>query len=116
MKETIKKELASHILDMIQDNVITDYNIEDWHHLCFNEDYYIIGYYQAEQWLKRHNLSAFKAINICQEYEKENFGEIDIYDNAEVTVNMLAYIYGYDLLNEVGAETIEDLKEKLETI
>jgi hypothetical protein len=29
---------------------------------------------------------------------------------------MLTFIYGYDLLNEVCAETIEDLKEKLETI
>ena len=24
---------------------------EDLHHKVFNEDYYIIGYYQAEQWL-----------------------------------------------------------------
>lgn len=116
MKETIKKELASHILDKIEDAVITNENIIDWGHLCFNEDYYIIGYYQAEQWLKRHNLSAFEAISVCQEYEKENFVETEIYDNAEDTVNMLTFIYGYDLLNEVGAETIEDLKEKLQTI
>jgi hypothetical protein len=48
----------------------------------------VIGYYNAEQWLNEHDISAFEAIQVCQQYEKDNFGECRIYDNAESTVNM----------------------------
>ena len=49
MKQTIKTELTEHI---------NDYNKEDRNHFTmFNEDYYIIGYYNAEQWLKKHDLN-----------------------------------------------------------
>lgn len=101
MKQSIKTELKHHIQDLVNDGVLTQDNMEDWHFHAFNEDYYIIGYYQAEQWLKKHNMSAFEAIGICQEYEKEVFGEsTKVYDNAETTVNMLVCIYGEELINE----------------
>lgn len=117
MKNSIKLELAGHILDNINDGVIDDTNQDDWHYYCFNEDYYIIGYYQASEWLKRHEIDAFEAISICNDYENDNFGEISgKYDNSESTVNMLAYIFGEELLNEINADNIEELKEKLEEI
>ena len=47
---------------------------EDLHHKLFNEDYYIIGYYNCEQWLKKHNLNIFEAIAFVQDYESEMFG------------------------------------------
>ena len=98
MKNSIKEELKNHILDLINDRIITNENIEDVHFYAFNEDYYIIGYYQSEQWLKKHNINIFEAIQICQEYEKNNFGECTIYDNSEKTVNMLAYIWGEEII------------------
>jgi len=117
MKHSVKQELAHHILDRINDGVIDDANKDDWHFHCFNEDYYIIGYYEAEQWLKNHDISAFEAIGICQEYENEVFGEqYKMYDNAETTVNMLAYIYGDQILNEIDADNIEELTEALNDI
>lgn len=84
MITTIKNELLSHI---------EDYNNEDKNHFTmFNEDYYIIGYFQAEDWLKKHDLGTFEAIRICNEYEEENFGEIQTtFDNAETLVNHLVY-------------------------
>ena len=115
MKNSIKIELASHIIDRINDGILTDDNRDEWHFYSFNEDYYIIGYYEASQWLKKHDIGEFEAAGICQEYEVENFGECTkIYDNAETTVNMLAYIYGEELLSSLDAETIEELKEALE--
>lgn len=116
MKTSIKEELEAHIIDKINDGVLTDENKDDWHFHCFNEDYYIIGYYQASQWLKKHGLDAFEAISTCIEYEKENFGEVNKeYENAEVTVNMLAYIYGEEVFSEYyQCETIEELREALE--
>ena len=98
MKQSIKIELTNHLNDYI--------NIEglnsDLHFHAFNEDYYIIGYYQAEQWLKQHDLSVFKAISICNEFEEDNFGEIQTtFDNAEKLVNNLVYWYGYEICNEL---------------
>lgn len=94
MKTTIKKELFSHI---------EDYKNEDQNHFTmFNEDYYIIGYYRAEKWLKKHDLGVFEAIRICNEFEEENFGEIQTtFDNAETLVNHLVYWYGQELCIEL---------------
>ena len=117
MKNSIKTELANHILDSINDGIIDNTNRDDWHFHLFNEDYYWIGYYNCEKWLESHNIGAFQAIEICQEYEKDNFGEISgEYDNAEKVVNMIAYIYGERLLSEFEGENIEDLEEYLNDI
>jgi thermostable 8-oxoguanine DNA glycosylase len=116
MKNSIKTELAQHILDRINDGILTTENREDWHFLCFNEDYYIIGYYQASQWLKKHNIGEFEAAGICQQYEIDNFGESKVYDNSEMTVNMLAYIYGEEVLNSFTAEALTELEEEVKEI
>ena len=113
MIRSIEQELASHVIDRINDGILTNDNKEDWHFYAFNEDYYIIGYYEAQKWLDSHDLDAFTAIGICMEYEKERFGETRIYDNAETTVNMLAYIYGEELLNGVDVQTVEELEEEM---
>lgn len=117
MENSIKLELAGHILDRINDGIIDDANKDEWHFHCFNEDYYIIGYYQALEWLKIHNIDTFDAIKTCNDYEKDNFGEMSgKYNNSESTVNMLAYIYGEELLNEIDADNIEELREQLKEI
>ena len=113
MTQSVKTELKNYLLDLINDGVLTNENIEDWHYHAFNENYYIIGYYQASQWLKKHNIDAFEAITTCQEYERENFGDCRNYDDSEKTVNMLAYIYGEELIYSIDANNIEDLKEAL---
>ena len=94
MKTTIKNELLEYIEDSKNDyEEVTHFNL-------FNEDYYIIGYYDCEQWLKKHDLSVFEAMSIVQDYEQDNFGECQKYDNAEKLVNMLVYIYGEELCIE----------------
>ena len=114
MKNSIRLELSNHILDLINNKVITNQNIDDAHYHAFNEDYYLIGYYQCSEWLKKHNIDTFEAIEICQSYEKDNFGESKIYDNSEMTVNMLAYIFGEQLLNNLTFNSVDELKESLE--
>ena len=73
MKTSIKQEFQDRAVDYVKDGILTEDNREDWHYHLFNEDYYIIGYYNAEQWLKRHDVSPFEAIQVCQQYEKDNF-------------------------------------------
>ena len=95
IKTSIKEELTSYIND--NKNEYTD----ELHFHLFNQDYYIIGYYQAQQWLDKHGISAFEALETIREYEKFHFGECKSYTNAEETVNMLVYIYGEELLSEL---------------
>ena len=117
MKNSVKQELAQHILDRINDGVIDNTNKDDWHFYCFNEDYYIIGYYEAKQWLKQHDIDAFEAIGICQDWEENVLGEKHkVYDNAETTVNMLVYVYGEELLGELDCDTVEQLEELIQEL
>ncbi|QDP47346.1 MAG: hypothetical protein Unbinned4388contig1000_65 [Prokaryotic dsDNA virus sp.] len=113
MLHSIKQELAIHILDKINDGVIDNTNRDEWHFYCFNEDYYIIYHSEALKWLKTHELDAFEAIETVREYEMDNFGEMNTQINPESIVNMLAYIYGQELLSETDAENIEELETEL---
>ena len=62
MNNSIKAELKAHILSLINDCVLTPDNQDEWHFHAFNEAHYEIGYYNCEQWLEKHNVSAFDAI------------------------------------------------------
>ena len=114
MERTIEQELLAHINNLINDGVLTDENVDDWHHHAFNEDYYIIGYYKAEQWLKKHDISPFEAIADVIEWEKNVFGETQLKAediNAEKIVNLYVYIKGEEVFSEADASDIEGLKE-----
>jgi len=94
------KQFLSHIFDNIEGT--KGMYFDDLHHHLFNEDYFIIGYYQAEQFIKENDLNVFELIQFCQEQEKENFGEIqNTFDNAEKLVNHYAYWRGQELLNSL---------------
>ena len=98
MLQTIKDELTEHLNETIE------YlgSSEEIHFHAFNEDYYIIGYYQSEQWLKKHGLGKFEAIGICNDFEMEHFGELQTsFDNVEILVNHLVYWYGLEICNEL---------------
>jgi len=100
--------IFSHICDNIGN--YKGQNFDDLHHLLFNEDYFIIGYYQAEQFIKENDLNTLDLITYCQEMEKENFGEIQTtFDNAEKIVNHYAYWRGQELLFEI--KSLQDYQE-----
>ena len=106
-------EIESHFNDFLKDRCWD--NIQQWHkdgelhHNAFNMDYYIIGTYQAKQWLGDR---VFEVIDIIKEYEQDNFGEIytDLSDPVKV-VNMYAYIVGEQVVNEYELEELEELVE-----
>ena len=95
-----KEEIKKHFEDFLEnhDQEWIEENIDDIHNHAFNEDYFIIGTYQAEQWLADH---VFEVIGIIQDYEDLQFGErfIDLGDSEKV-VNMYAYIVGEEVVNE----------------
>jgi len=113
MKTSIKKELLNHILDRINDNVLTTENKDDWHFHCFNEDYYIIYHNKAVEWLKIHSIDTFEAIETVKDYELQHFGEFTTKINPESIVNMLAYIYGEELMYSFNIDSVDKLRHEI---
>jgi hypothetical protein len=100
-------EIASHFQDYLTENrpwqqwldgTRSSFEPSELHHEAFNIDYYIIGTYQATQWLGDH---AFYAIQVIKDYEESCFGEVstDLSDPERV-VNMYAYIVGEQVVYE----------------
>ena len=97
MKQSIREELLSHIEDCKNDfEEVTHFNM-------FNEDYYLIGYHNCNEWLRKHNIGVFEGVNICKNFERDNYGEVYTdFDNSEKLVNNLVYWYGLELCNELS--------------
>lgn len=99
----IKKHVemkAEAIADIIETLENYEGVYADLHNEVFNTDYYIIGTYEAKKALNEYDV--FEAIDVVQEYEKEQFGEVytDI-SNPEKLVNMLYYVIGDEVIGEM---------------
>lgn len=121
MKHSIEQELITHVIDHLNDVYICCDNddLDELHHTAFNEDYYIIGYYNAEQWLKKHDVSVFDAISAVIDWERSTLGEVSLSAddiNAERIVNLYVYILGEELLSEYDLDelTAQELAEELQ--
>lgn len=127
MKERITKEMLNEIisygLDKL-DNVQEGVDASELHYYLYNEDYFIIGTYQAKEFLD----DPFEAIGMIKEWEQDNFGEVGTdFSDPEKVANMIAYIIGEELLsncstlqnkwNEVlTADDLEQIKSELESM
>ena len=109
MKYYKQDEIKEFFYDYIEEQDkewIVD-NKDDLHHHCFNTDYYIIGTYQAKEWLSSH---VFEVIEIIKQYENDNFGEVSTdFSDPEKVVNMYAYIVGEIIVSEY----IDELESKV---
>ena len=100
-------EIAQHFQDYLTENrpwqqwldgTRSSFEPSELHHEAFNMDYYIIGTYQAQQWLGDH---AFYAIQVIKDYEQCCFGEVNTdLSDPERVVNMYAYIVGEQIVYE----------------
>ena len=106
-----KEEIKEYFDDWISDNkeYLEENHPNDWkddlHHYAFNEDYYIIGTYQAKQWLGD---MVFDVINFIKDYEQNNFGEVYTdFSDPEKVVNMYVYIIGEEIVSEYLETTQE---------
>lgn len=114
MNNELNQELKGHIIDTLANKYNDDdTDFSELHYHAFNEDYYIIGYYQASEWLKRHDIDAFEAIDEVISYEKDNFGETNTAINSESIVNMYAYIKGEDLINSLDIDLDNCTKDEI---
>ena len=99
-------EIKAYILDRIEE--IADYDLEkllepyDLGNEIYNTDYYIVGTWQAKQWL---GSDLFEVIESIKYYEQSEFGEVSTdFSSPEAIVNMFVYIIGdqniYDLVEQ----------------
>ena len=94
-----KQDVKDYIIQQLNDDVGLDQHISDLHHYLLNEDYFIIGSWRAEQWLKKDDGSVFEAIETIKDYEQSNFGQVSTdLSCSENVANMLAYILGEEIL------------------
>lgn len=98
MHEEMKQEAIEAIIEVLENGYSGYYC--DLHNEVFNTDYYIIGTYAAKEALKEYDV--FEAIELVQNYEKEEFGEIytDLSD-PEKLINMVYYIIGNEIICEM---------------
>lgn len=96
--QEMKQEAIEAIIQALEDGYSGYYC--DLHNEVFNTDYYIIGTYAAKEALREYDV--FEAIELVQNYEKDNFGEIytDLSD-PEKLINMVYYIIGYEVIGEM---------------
>ena len=97
-----KQEIKEHFNDRLKDynwnTILKLRNDYELHHEIFNTDYYIIGTYEAKQWLGAEILSI---IGFIKDYELNNFGECNTdLTSAEDIVNMYVYILGEEIVND----------------
>lgn len=94
----MKEEAIEAIIEALENGYSGYYC--DLHNEVFNTDYYIIGTYQAKEALKEYDV--FEAIELVQEYEKEQFGEVytDLSD-PEKLINMVYYIIGDAVIGDM---------------
>ena len=96
---TQKQDVKNYIIDQLESDVGLDQHIRDLHYYLLYEDYFIIGYWKAEQWLKKDDGSVFEAIETIRDYEQSNFGQVSTdLSSSENVANMLAYILGEEIL------------------
>ena len=117
-------EKRQEIIDFAKDRIqeIYDHNPEklttelpdlyDLHHEIFNTSYYIVGRYQAKEWL---GADAFDCIYDIQEYENCHFGQVTTdLSEPEKVVNMYVYVVGYQILEDVITEFLDSVEPDLE--
>ena|SRR5690625_206615 len=122
--DTLPKEKQTELINYVLDNIdnYDEPEASELHYHLFNDDYYIIGHYNAKQWMK--SLDVFEVIETVHEYEELHFGELFTKINPEAIVNMFVYIMGMELLNmsetldekwdeELTESDIEKIKEEL---
>tara|TARA_Y100000004_G_scaffold161053_1_gene188897 strand:+ start:1494 stop:1847 length:354 start_codon:yes stop_codon:yes gene_type:complete len=105
-------EIKNELLNYVENNNLTlseALEDDDLHFKVYNSDYFIIGYYNAEQWLIKDDTNyTFEVLEYVQERSEEMFGTIIKITDAERLVNLYAFWLGYDVIAELQAEQEEE--------
>ena len=100
------------IAEYIGNEAYRESYVSDLHNEVFNTNYYIIGRYQAKEWM---GADAFDMIGDVQEYERDNFGEVHTdLSSPESVVNMWVYVEGWNIIHECYETVRDELNDQCE--
>lgn len=95
----MRDEAIDAIIEALEDGYSGYYC--DLHNEVFNTDYYIVGNHEAKEALREYDV--FEAIELVQNYEKEQFGEVNTdLSNPEKLINMVYYIIGDEVIGDMN--------------
>ena len=95
----MRDEAIDAIIEALEDGYSGYYC--DLHNEVFNTDYYIVGNYEAKEALREYDV--FEAIELVQNYQKEQFGEVNTdLSNPEKLINMVYYIIGDEVIGDMN--------------
>ena len=107
-------EALEDILDVLESDY-SGWYMEDLHNEVFNTGYYIIGTYEAKQALTQFGV--FDAIEKVQNYEQSNFDAvITELSDPEKLANMLYYIIGEEVINDLELTDCDDVDEAIKLV
>ena len=104
--ERLKADVRRDIIDKIRDGVGEGSYGADLHHDLCNTDYFIIGTYQAKQWL---GSDVWDVIQLVTDWERDNLGEGNCLNDPfdpERFANLAAYVLGSEILGD--SQTLAD--------
>ena len=109
-------EVRENMHNKMQDGIGINSCGADLHYYLCNEDYFIIGRYNAVQFMGEY---AWQIIEMVKNYEQDNFGEVNTdLSDPERVCNMFAYIVGEQFLSEchtLSDAWDDDLNEETHT-
>lgn len=115
----IKKELASEMIEYIENYGVREMYLYDIANELYNTDYYIIGIYQAKEWLKKYFDDMLETIGYWEDETGETYGQM-ITTDVEKLATLVAYTVVDNLLYEaydhIGLDSNEICDEKSEQI
>ena len=95
----IKKELACEMIEYIENYGIQDMYLCDISNELYNNDYYIIGIYQAKEWLKKYFDDMLEVIEYWEDETDEPYGHI--ITDVEKLATLVAYTVVDNILYEI---------------
>ena len=105
-------ERLREIAEYIGNQDFQESYVSDLHNEVFNTSYYIVGRYQAKQWMGG---DAFDMIGDVVEYERNNFGEITTdLSEPENVLNMWTYVEGWNIIHECYETVRDELDDQCE--
>ena len=96
----IKKEIANEMYDSFKNyESIQDIYLCDIANEFYNNDYYIIGIYQAKEWLKKYFDDMLETIEYWEDETGETYGQMIA--DVEKLATLVAYTVADTILYEV---------------
>ena len=113
---SVERELLKYIIEWVQDLSRPNRygKLKDLYYIAFDKLHYVSSNHKAVEWLDKHDVSAWEAIEAVIDWEYENFGQVNIKAQniyPESIVNLYVPVVGAKVLAEFDLDSDDLLAE-----